>query len=319
MSDGNLACELDSTNIYRQPCSGSYIIPENLTQRLKFNMLRISLVPRCVAFSLEKRSSLLVRTRHLGNMNTIWADVEEALREIEEREPELCHAVRETARANYDSGRIERFLSGGAVQNVRSYVSRMATHYREQREYVTRVQKNQDHELWEALFVKLQKWAYSILSKKQFLEPTERYINAVQCAADAGVVIANRPFPYDTHFDAWAYVTLRFVCLNHMRRMRNEASVPPEVEVSLDRWNGWLQSLRDPGGEQARQRFEQRHDLLKCIGELAEAQRTFVILYYFEQKSYDDIAAITGKNKNALYKVNFDALYNLRKSALWME
>ena len=245
------------------------------------------------------------------------AQVENALLEVQqEEEPALARAVAHIVWANAEQGRLAKFLAAGDVADERDYVRCVVSRYREQYDYVRRLQESEDAQVWEALFTRLQKRAYGVLTKKQFLIPGERYEHAVQCATDAALVIARRRFPFDTYFHAWANVVVYYVCGNHVRQARNGRSVPDEAQVSLDAWDGWLQNVADPAAEVAHSRVEQRHDLLQQVATLAEAQRNFVMLYYFEQKSYEEIAALMGRSKNALYKLHFDALTNLRQKML---
>jgi RNA polymerase sigma factor (sigma-70 family) len=247
-------------------------------------------------------------------------EIERAIREARDRlEPQLIQAIAPIVWANYDRGRVHRFLANGDVAGIDDYIDVVAAHFREQHDYVRRVQIETDPELWDILFQQLQRRAYGILTKDAFLEPRERYEHALQCATDASLVIADRHFPYDASFEAWAYVVLRYTCKNHMRKHRGGRSVPRRAQVSLDAHDGWLHNLSDPGAEQMHRRLEQRHDLLQQVERLGDAQRRFVLLYYFEQKSYAEVADILKKNKNALYKLNFDALDNLRKGLMLMD
>lgn len=50
---------------------------------------------------------------------------------------------------------------------------------------------------------------------------------------------------------------------------------------------------------------------------VAERDGTWIRLYTFSQYTFDEIAAAMNKNKNALYKLHFDALENLRE--IWLE
>lgn len=245
------------------------------------------------------------------------AEIEQALHELAERvEPDLSRSVTRIVWANYDQGRIHQFLSNGNAENVCAYIDLVLTHYDEQHEYVQRLQEAKDTDLWQALFQRLQKYAYRMLSKFGFLEPRQRFEHALQCATDASLVIADRRFPFDTQFDAWVYMILFNTCRNHVRNETRGRSVPPGAQVSLDAYDGWLQNLEDPGSEQMHRRFEQRYDLLDQIERLGDAQREFVLLYYFEQKSYAEVGQIMGKKTNTLYKLNFDALDSLRKNFL---
>lgn len=245
------------------------------------------------------------------------AEIERALHELRDRvEPELGQAVTRIVWANVDHGRVYKFLSNGDAVDVDDYVDRVLNYYRLHHEHVRRIQESADPGLWDALFQKLQKLAYGILSKHSFMAPRERFEHALQCATDASLVIADRRFPFDTNFEAWTYVVLLYTCKNHMRAERRERSAPYGEVVSLDAHDGWMQNLVDPTGEQMRRSFEQQHDLLQQVEKLGDAQREFVQLYYFEQKSYGEVAEIMGKKANALYKLNFDALDNLRKNFL---
>lgn len=242
--------------------------------------------------------------------------VEEAILEVEHEEPAIARVVARIVRANVQQGRLRKFLLSGAVASEGEYVRLVATRYRQQREYVRLVKDVQDAGVWETLYVQLQKWAYGVLTKKQFGAPRTRFDHAVQCATDAALVILDRHFPFDADFHAWAYVIVYYVCRSHVRRERRGRSVPDEAQVSLDRWEGWLENLSDATASSAQRQAEMQHDLLQYVAALGESQREFVVLYYFEQKSYADVARLMGRDKNALYKLNFDALSNLRKKML---
>lgn len=247
-------------------------------------------------------------------------EIDRAIREARDRlEPGLIQAITPVLWANYDQGRVHRFLANGDAGDIGDYVNIVAAHFREQHDYVRLVQIETDREVWDILFQRLQRQAYGILAKNGFLEARERYEHALQCATDASLVIADRRFPYDASFEAWAYVVLRYTCKSHMRKHISGRSVPRRAQVSLDAYDGWLHNLADPGAEQMHRRLEQRHDLLQQVEGLSDAQRRFVLLYYFEQKSYAEVAEILKKNKNALYKLNFDALDSLRKRLLLAE
>jgi RNA polymerase sigma factor (sigma-70 family) len=72
-----------------------------------------------------------------------------------------------------------------------------------------------------------------------------------------------------------------------------------------------LEALSNPSGTI---QSDKRLDLLDAIDQLSsEDRRTIILLYYFEGKDFDEIAEVLDRTKNALYKLHFDALENLRK------
>jgi RNA polymerase sigma factor (sigma-70 family) len=151
------------------------------------------------------------------------------------------------------------------------------------------------------------------------MEPYQRQEHAEACAGDAAVVIRTQPFPFDTEFNGWACTVVIYVCANHVRRERGGPSVPDRAQVSLDEDNGLSQVIRDPSSENDQRRADQRHDLMQHVSALSDAQQQFVMLHYFEEMGYDQIVDIMDRSKNALYKLNFDALANLRKKLLLSE
>lgn len=250
-------------------------------------------------------------------MNSRHQAVEEALQALEqEEEPAFVRAVSRIVWQNVDKGRLRKFLANESVANEQEYVRCVAAHYRAQRDYVHRLRHTDDPQVWEPLYILLQKASYRALTRMSFQNQVERYNHAVQCASDAAIVLATRPFPFDTDFKAWAFVIVQYICKNHVRKARSGRSVPDDAQVSLDAWDGWVQNFPDPASGSGQKRVEQRLDLLQCIANLSPSQREFVMLHYFEHKTYEEIAALMGRNKNALYKLNFDALNNLRKNML---
>ena len=58
-------------------------------------------------------------------------------------------------------------------------------------------------------------------------------------------------------------------------------------------------------------------DLLSAVNKLnSEDRKRFIQLYYFEGLGFQEIAKILDRTTNALYKLHFDALENLRKILL---
>lgn len=253
-------------------------------------------------------------------MTTDCDDLENALAGLpREYGPQFVKDVTAIVRQNARQGRLQKFIDNGTVASAHEYVQRVASEYRRQAHYVRALQTSDDPELWEPFFILLQKWAYGALSRRSFREPAERQDHAESCAADAAIVIRTQPFPFDTEFDAWACMVVTYTCANHVRRARRGPSVRDHNQISLEQTPGLPEILPDQAAENEHKRAGQRHDLLQHVDTLSKAQQQFIMLHYFQELGYDEISTIMGRTTNALYKLNFDALANLRKKMLLSE
>lgn len=244
--------------------------------------------------------------------------LERALRQLASTEEEaVVEAIREIVFKNHDSCRIHKFLEDGETPG--DYVERVLKHYREWHDYVYRLKNVQDQATWKNFVEeKLQSWAYYVLRRKGFPKRGNRRRHASDCATDAAVAILDSHFPYDVHFERWAHVLTQYVCLRHIERHWHPSATFQDKMISLDEYDGWLQNLANPSAEDETRRLTLQHDLRQAVDQLStETRREFIRLYYFRQYSFDEIAAKMNKNKNALYKLHFDALENLRE--IWME
>ncbi len=253
-------------------------------------------------------------------MTSEWEQIEEALGDLRQvDDAQFVQDVASIVRQNASRGRLRKFLESETVASVHEYVQLVAAHYRRQAGAVAAVKQSDDPEIWEPFYILLQKWAYGALTKRDHLYPAERQDHAEACAADAAVVIRTQNFPFDAEFEAWAYNVVVYVCASHVRKARGGPSVPDHAQVSLEQSTGATRSVVDPQADIRRRRFDQRYDLMQHIRALSGAQQQFVMLHYLEEKGYDEIAALMGRSKNALYKLNFDALANLRKKMVLSE
>lgn len=240
------------------------------------------------------------------------AALEEALEGIVEEEPLMIATIRAIVFNNLVICRVNNFLDNGTVSNPKEYVLRVADHYKEWHLYIRRLQVEQNHQLWIELLDTLEKWARGFLKRLNFPPGRDRDQAARDCAADAGSILANKRFPFDVHFDSWASTVLRYVCLRHVEMLWNK-NKPQQNESTAD-IDHQMRSTIDPEVTDSFRQFERRFDLLNAIEQMAsEARKQFILLYYFEQKSFDEIAIIMGKSKNTLYKLHYDSLDDLGK------
>lgn len=244
------------------------------------------------------------------------AGLNELLAAFEEEDPLLGPAVARIVRANVSSGRMATIAANDAAFTLAGYVERVARCYQEWHEKVRLLQLG-DEAAWLPLYEMMQKWAYRWLERRHFLpgRGTELYEHAITCASDAALVLLEKPFPYDVHYERWAHKILTFVCLRHLaREIRAAQGANRENLVELDAWEDWLPDIADPG-RGVSDLVGDKQTLLQAIDHLAsDARKQFIMLYYFEEKSYAEIAAIMGRKVNTLYKLHFDALDDLRRN-----
>lgn len=243
--------------------------------------------------------------------------LEEALQYLaEQRGVGLADAIKPILFTNLKKGRIHNFIDGSQTENsVAAYVCRVADNYEANHAYVAAVQQARSHDVWEPLYIQLQKWAYNYLKRSRFpAQPNvhERQEHAQICAHEAAASLLTAAFPYDTEFGRWAYVLLQNMSRQYMNRQINPRSV--ETAVELDAWEDWLNNIIDPEGETKQQQLMLRQDLNHALNQLSsDARRQFIKLYYFEHLTFPEIARRLDRKENALYKLHHDALKNLRK------
>ncbi|HNW58798.1 MAG TPA: RNA polymerase sigma factor [bacterium] len=122
------------------------------------------------------------------------------------------------------------------------------------------------------------------------------------------ILAALPQFRADAQLSSWIYrITLNY-CLNLQRQRK------------VKRWLSleWLElqpeaAHPDEGAERRIEREEESALLTAAINRLPERQRTALILFRFEEKSYQEIAAILGCSLTAVESRIFQAKKNLGK------
>lgn len=214
---------------------------------------------------------------------------------------------------NLEEGRIAKLLESGTVASIEAYVQRVKQNHDHWHTYVHKLQVEQDVGVWDDKYVKLQKWAYRSLEKRLDLPKEQLYEHGLTCATDSAEVLLTKRFPYDVHFERWAYVVTQNICLRLVTKFGKQL----EKVADLGELDEWLDSLADPAGDTHHANQELRHQLFQAIAKLSlEADRQFLHLYYFEHKTFDEIAETMGVTKNALYQRHRKALIKLRK--IWL-
>jgi len=128
---------------------------------------------------------------------------------------------------------------------------------------------------------------------------------AEDVVSDSAIEIARCWQSYDQTrpFPNWARGVARRVALAHLRRfMRNRALPPEDV---LDGLGSDLDAFGADAELDARKRA-----LGRCLEKLPEDSRKLVLLRYFDNHSYEDIAVTTKRSLNALY-IAFSRIHGL--------
>lgn len=221
-------------------------------------------------------------------------------------------AITPVVLTNLDSGRVHYFLDKQSHHRPFDYVRCVAEKYGQWHDYLFQLQEERCAELWYPLYKKLQRWAYHYLNRKNFPHNgRDRFRHAVDCATEAATRLLHARFPYDIDFDPWLSVLLQNVIRKHIDREYKEMAKNP---LSLDDGEEWQNILPALTSAPNTDKFALRFDLLAAVDQLAsEARKEIILLHYFEGYSLPQIASKLDKSDNAVYKLHFDALSNLRK------
>ncbi len=233
-----------------------------------------------------------------------------------QRGEDFAHSITPIILANLDRGRVQHFLDNAENRRPEEYVWRVVEFYEKWQLYLYQIQAERLTDLWLPLYDKLKWWAYNYLCRQKF-PPThnEKQEMAADCAAAAAAQLLNARFPYDTDFDPWAYVLLQTVTLKQLHRRYAEA---PDEMHQIDDWDAWegvWPQLSTPGPEDS---VELRRTLLTAVDQLtSDARKQIILMRYFEQMTFPEIATALNRSSSAIHKLHFDALQNLRK--IWAD
>lgn len=247
------------------------------------------------------------------NMHQNGANRKEDLRfeleKLKKMEPEKGAKISIIVMNNWADGRVDKFFKNKTEESSYNYICRVDNYYSICHEFVSQIDSG-DEDAWNELLVKLRKWAYVFLRTKGLPNHLNLIEIANDCANDAGGRLVNIRFPYDVHYDSWCCRVVQNVCFNYIRQ-HTDKKMYADFDMDLSETDEWLRELSISDETKS---AEMRLDLLDAIEELSsEDRKLFIILYYFEGRSFAEISEILERTPNALYKLHFDALENLRK------
>jgi RNA polymerase sigma factor (sigma-70 family) len=237
------------------------------------------------------------------------AELTRELEKLKKMEPEIGAKIGLIVMDNWADGRVEKFFESKTEETAHDYICRVVNYYQTCWMVVTKIE-SADFEAWKCLLEKLRKWAYVFLRNKGLPHHLDLIQIANDCANDAGGRLMNIRFPFDVHYDSWCCRVVHNVCYNYIRQHAEKIKYV-DLNMDLSETDEWLRGLSIPDATNG---SEMRLDLLGDIEQLnSEDRKRFIMLYYFEGRSFAEIAEILERTHNALYKLHFDSLENLRK------
>ena len=224
--------------------------------------------------------------------------------------PDLLLQIQPLLLANAQSGRMSRAMATGRYPTSGDYTQAVARYYRVWQPTVQRLVNERDEGLWTELFDQLQCVGRGYLQKAALYLSDSLEATATACAEDTAIAIMRRRYPFDCDFMAWTFATLRTVCRRSLYRLCNATDLLAHCQTQLDD----NEAVADDAAAGDDRLDDLQSDLVWATPRLATAnRRQFARLYYYEAKSYDQIAAEMGKSRSALYKLNSDTLANYRR------
>ena len=224
--------------------------------------------------------------------------------------PELLQSIGPILLANKHSGRMARAMATGRLTTPDEYTRAVAGFYQAWQPVLHRLVCEGDEVLWAELFARLQ-----CLGRRYLRHAAPHLIDgledtALACAEDTAIAIMRARYPFDCNFMAWAFATLRTFCRRRLYQLCNATDLFPYCRVDGDVNDLWAERE----GDDEQQLDDLFIDVARATPRLATAsRRQFARLYYYEGRSYEQIAAEMGKSINALYKLNNDTLANYRQ------
>ena len=229
-----------------------------------------------------------------------------------ERSRHLARTIAPVVMTNLELGRVHYFLDKQSYLGPVDYVWLVVEKHEKWHDYLVQIQEVRDHALWLPLYEKLQRWAFHYLSRKNFPQNGRTHTqHALDCATEAATRLLHARFPYDVDFDPWLSVLVQNVVRKHIEKeYRDGDKNPLSLDDSQVRPTVFTALALAPGNE----KLALRLDLLAAIEQLASpARQQIILLHYFEGYSLSQIASKLEKSENAVYKLHYDALKNLRK------
>lgn len=219
---------------------------------------------------------------------------------------DLAARIGDIARANLRAGRLSFYLDHSDEASVYDYLVLIADNVERNGAYIRAVQVGRSTEVWEPLYIQMQRLAYAFLRKRGLIPGEVTFLLAVDSATDAALNMLNANFPFDTEFEPWLYQFIKHACLKsitrQVRMLKRVADAMDPHEIA--------EQLTDP--RNGRIDWEIFMDLAQAIGRLSAKRRQVLALRYGQGLPSSAVAKLMDSTVNAVNKLHHDAIKQLQ-------
>lgn len=209
--------------------------------------------------------------------------------------------------SSWEHQRAHKFLNLSDKTTITEYINRVIQNYIKQHHYVEQVQAGAN-EVWEDLYVKMQRWAYHFLLRNNFYPGKRTFELAVTYAGEAAVVLLDAHYYYDTDaFEAWVVELVKNICRKFMKKATNQYVVPETSLFSIDATFDEVVVDRE-----LEQSVQHREDIAAALARLSKKERA-VLYGILNGLKTDELAASLDTSISHVYKIKFDAIQKMRK------
>lgn len=156
--------------------------------------------------------------------------------------------------------------------------------------------------------------------KQRVFNIAYRYLGNVHDAEDAAqhvfmnIYNAKKSYAPKAQFTTWLYAICRNTCLKTFRKKRiNAGSIDVEVDTGHDAVSVQIPDPKASTPLENMIKAERDLAVKEAVASLPENQRTAVILFKYEQLTYEKISEITGFSVQAVKSLLFRARQNLKE------
>lgn len=242
----------------------------------------------------------------------LTARLEQALEQRTLKNSQLVQKIRSLLYRSVEYGRATRVLGEDPDSTAcREYVNQVITNYQACHEVVARLERREPRE-WIITIKKINRWANGYMKQRHIHGPLRKEC-VEECVPNAVLAFFTGTYYYDTEFDAWLCVLVQNVCRKYIKEQRHPNHTAETDAVSYDKFEFLLEALADNNALDSQRFRELRSLLLEAVEKLSsKARQQLIILHYFEGFSFQEIAQKMERSLNAVYKLHFDALNELR-------
>ena len=243
-------------------------------------------------------------------------DLKVALNRILSIEPQaIRQAVSKIVLKNDSAGRLQHHLNNHPHKSADDYIHLVLRMYKKISPRLIRLIHEKRDDDWLELMEKMNRWAYSLLRKRN---PNFSHENLLNLSRDAvysacGDVL-KLSFPFDTPFDSWLYLIVKNNALAEMRKSfkRDEFANHGELDLSEDS-NTLLSDASFINPEKIFSENERIEQLKSCIDQLPEKQKQIIEAKFLEDLSTPEICERLSIKPNASHQLLYQARHNLVK------